>query len=233
MNLTVKEASEILNISERAVRKNCLSGKYQYHYEDGVGRGGKQLLISLESLPQEAQDRYNGKNIGQEPELLIERYSLIQIKQAEYKASIVIDFQRSGVSAENFIQDFNLKNNESITTGQLYLWQKKYKNGGIEALIDTRGGYNKGACSISEKAWDMFYTLYMTLQRRSIKWCYDKTKLAFPDIPSSARYRDAVPYLPVRSPFAPPALASPKTLHHTSEQSPCAVRRTNPVCLTG
>ena len=100
--LTVKEVSDILNITERAVRKNCLSGKYQYHYEDGVGRGGKQLLISLESLPQEAQDRYNG--VEKEPELLIERYSLTQIKEAEYKASIVLDFQRSGVSAEKFIK---------------------------------------------------------------------------------------------------------------------------------
>ena len=168
--ITVKEASKILNISDRAVRKSCDSGKYQYHYEDGVGRGGKQLLISLESLPQEAQDRYNG--IEKEPELLIERYSLTQIKEAEYKASIVLDFQRSGVSADKFLQNFNQTNNECITTGQLYLWQKKYKNGGIEALIDTRGGYNKGACSISEKAWDMFYTLYMTTQKRSIKMFY-------------------------------------------------------------
>lgn len=160
--ITVKEVSEILNISERAVRKNCFSEKYQYHYENGIGQGGKQLLISLESLPQEAQDRYNG--IEKEPELLIERYSLTQIKEAEYKASIVLDFQRSGTSAEKFIQDFNQKNNEYFTIRQLYHWQKKYKDGGIEALIDTRGGYNKSACSISENAWDMFYTLYMTLR---------------------------------------------------------------------
>lgn len=192
--LTVKEVSDILNITERAVRKNCLSGKYQYHYEDGVGCGGKQLLISLESLPQEAQDRYNG--VEKEPELLIERYSLTQIKEAEYKASIVLDFQRSGVSAEKFIQDFNVRNGENFTNKQLYKWQKKYKNGGIESLIDTRGGYNKGACSISEKAWDMFYTLYMTTQKRSIKWCYDKTKLAFPDIPSVSAFERKVKTIP-------------------------------------
>ena len=142
IRLTVKEASEILNITERAVRKNCFSSKYQYHYENGVGRGGKQLLISLESLPQEAQDRYNG--VKKEPELLIECYSLTQIKKAEYKASIVLDFQYSGVSAEKFIQDFNANNGKNFTTRQLYYWQKKYSNGGIESLIDTRGGYNKG-----------------------------------------------------------------------------------------
>ncbi|MDE7363907.1 MAG: Mu transposase C-terminal domain-containing protein, partial [Ruminococcus sp.] len=159
-----------------------------------VGRGGKQLLISLESLPHEAQDRYNG--VEKEPELLIERYSLMQIKDAEYKASIVLDFQRSGVSADKFIQDFNARNNENFTTRQLYQWQKKYKNGGIESLIDTRGGYNKGACSISEKAWDMFYTLYMTPQERSIKWCYDKTKLAFPDVLSVSAFKRKVSTIP-------------------------------------
>ena len=192
--ITVKEVSEILNISERAVRKNCFSEKYQYHYENGIGRGGKQLLISLESLPQEAQDRYNG--MEKEPELLIERYSLTQIKEAEYKASIVLDFQRSGTSAEKFIQDFNQKNNEYFTIRQLYHWQKKYKDGGIEALIDTRGGYNKGACSIGENAWDMFYTLYMTPQKRGIKWCYDKVKLAFPDVPSVSAFKRKVRTIP-------------------------------------
>ena len=196
MNLTVKEVSELLNISERAVQKAVSAGKYKSVTINGVGRGGKQLLILLESLPQEAQDKYNGVNVGQEPELLIERYSLTQIKEAEYKASIVLDFQRSGVSADKFLQDFNRTNNECVTTGQLYLWKKKYKNGGIESLIDTRGGYNKGACSISEKAWDMFYTLYMTLQRRSIQWCYDKTKLAFPDIPSVSAFKRKVRTIP-------------------------------------
>ena len=194
MNLTVKEVSELLNISERAVQKAVSAGKYKSVTINGVGRGGKQLLISLESLPQEAQDRYN--SVEKEPELLIERYSLTQIKEAEYKASIVLDFQRSGVSAEKFIQDFNIRNGENFTNKQLYKWQKKYKNGGIEALIDTRGGYNKGACSISEKAWDMFYTLYMTTQKRSIQWCYDKTKLAFPDIPSVSAFKRKVSTIP-------------------------------------
>ena len=45
MNLTVKEVSEILNISERAVRKNCLSGKYDCVYVNGRGgNSGKNIL---------------------------------------------------------------------------------------------------------------------------------------------------------------------------------------------
>lgn len=194
MDLTVKEVAELLNISERAIRKNCSSGKYQYHYVEGVGQGGKQLLIALESLPQEAQDQYNG--VEKTAELLIDKYSLTQIKEAEYKANIVLEFQSSNMSADKFIQDFNQRNGETFTNKQLYRWKDKYKKGGIEALIDTRGGYNKGACSIGENAWDMFYTLYMTLQRRSIQWCYDKVKLAFPNVPSVSAFERKVKTIP-------------------------------------
>lgn len=195
MKLTVKEVAKLLNISKRAVRKNVLNNKYTYEYTYGKGgNSGKNILISLESLPQEAQDRYNG--VEKTAELLIDKYSLTQIKEAEYKATIVLEFQGSYMSADKFIQDFNQRNRETFTTRQLYLWKKKYHQGGIEALIDTRGGYNKGACSISESAWDMFYTLYMTRQRRSIKWCYDKVKLAFPDVPSVSAFERKVKTIP-------------------------------------
>ena len=161
MNLTVKEVSELLNISERAVQKAVSAGKYKGVTISGVGHGGKQSVnLSGEPTPRGTGHRYNG--IEKEPELLIERYSLTQIKEAEYKASIVLDFQCSGTSVEKFVQDFNSRNGKNFASKQLYKWQKKYKDDSIEALIDARGGYNKGACSISKNAWDMFYTLYMT-----------------------------------------------------------------------
>lgn len=195
MWLTVKETASLLSVSERSIQKNALKGKYICKYINGIGgKNGKVLQILLESLPQEAQDKYNGTE--KESELLIEKYSLTQIKEAEYKASIVLEFQQSGLSADNFIQIFNKKNNENFTSRQLYNWQKKYKTGNIENLIDNRGGHNKGACSIDENAWDMFYTLYMTPQRRSIQWCYDKTQIAFPDIPSVSAFKRKVRTIP-------------------------------------
>lgn len=165
MNLTVKEVSELLNVSERAIQKAVSAGKYKSVTINGVGRGGKQLLISLESLPQEAQNRYNGIEEKQ-PELLIERYSLTQIKEAEYKASVMLDFQRCGVSAEKFIQDFNTRNNENFTTRQLYQWRKKYNNGGIESLIDSRGGQLNGAM-IRQNLHFRTFRQYRHLKERS------------------------------------------------------------------
>ena len=194
MWLTVKETASLLSVSERSVQKNALNNKYTCRYIDGTGRGGKQLQILLESLPQEAQDRYN--NPGTEEELLSDKFSMTQIQEADYKAKVVQDFKASGLSAEKFLEQFNSENDENLTLRQLYYWQERLTEGGTQALVDGRGGHNKGACSISEEAWEFFYSLYMTLQKRSIQWCYDKTKMKFPDIPSVSAFKRKVRTIP-------------------------------------
>lgn len=193
--ITVKETAKLLNITHQAVRKRVGNGKLEYKYINGIGgNSGRVLQILLESLPQEIQDKYNG--IEKKSKLLIEQYSLLQIKEAEYKASIVEAFRKSELSAEKFIKKFNDENSENFSIRQLYSWNKKYIQGKIETLIDTRGGDNKGTSSISEEAWEFFYSLYMTFQRRSVKWCYDKTKLKFPDVPSLRSFERKVKKIP-------------------------------------
>ena len=193
--ITVKETAKLLNITHQAVRKRVGNGKLEYKYINGIGgNSGRVLQILLESLPQEIQDKYNG--IEKKSKLLIEQYSLLQIKEAEYRASIVEAFRKSELSAEKFIKKFNDENSESFSIRQLYSWNKKYIQGKIETLIDTRGGDNKGMSSISEEAWEFFYSLYMTFQRRSVKWCYDKTKLKFPDVPSLRSFERKVKKIP-------------------------------------
>jgi hypothetical protein len=54
--ISVKQAVSILNISDRAVRKNCSTGKYTTMPIDG--NGGKQYNILLSSLPIQAQTKY-------------------------------------------------------------------------------------------------------------------------------------------------------------------------------
>lgn len=60
MWLTVKETAKLLSITDRGVRFNCELGKYNCRYVDGIGHGGKQLEIELESLPDIALMRYYG-----------------------------------------------------------------------------------------------------------------------------------------------------------------------------
>ena len=194
MWLTVRAVAELLGISERATRKNASNNKYTCRYIDGTGRGGKQLQILLESLPQEAQDRYN--NPETEEGLLSDKFSMTQIQEADYKAKVVQDFKASGLSAEKFLEQFNSENDEKVAVRTLYIWQEKFTEGGTQALIDTRGGDNKGMSNISKEAWEFFYSLYMTFQKRSVKWCYDKTKLKFPDVPSLRSFERKVKKIP-------------------------------------
>lgn len=194
MWLTVRAVAELLGISERATRKNASNNKYTCRYIGGIGRSGKQLQILLESLPQEAQDRYN--NPGTEEGLLSDRFSMTQLQEADYKAKVLNDFKASGLSAEKFLEQFNSENDENLTLRQLYYWQERLAEGGTQALVDSRGGHNKGMSCISEEAWEFFYSLYMTLQKRSIQWCYDKTKMKFPDIPSVSAFKRKVRTIP-------------------------------------
>lgn len=119
MWLTVKETASLLSVSEKSIQKNALNNKYTCRYVEGIGRGGKQLQILLESLPQEAQDRYN--NPETEEGLLSDKFSMTQIQEADYKAKVVQDFKVSGLSAEKFLEVFNSENDEKIAVRTLYI----------------------------------------------------------------------------------------------------------------
>jgi len=54
--LTVKQAGNFLNVTERAIKKNCKAQKYTTKMVKG--NGGLQYRILLSSLPQAAQDKY-------------------------------------------------------------------------------------------------------------------------------------------------------------------------------
>ena len=57
--LKVKEVAELLGMTERAIRWGAtVKNKYEYRHVEGIGRGGIQIEIALESLPEEAQRRY-------------------------------------------------------------------------------------------------------------------------------------------------------------------------------
>lgn len=83
-----------------------------------------------------------------------------------------------------------------ITKSQLFRWQRKYKNGDVAGLIDTRGGHNRGKTDIPPDAWEYFYALYMTLQKRSIEICWEYTKTEYPEIPSVSAFERKVKTIP-------------------------------------
>ena len=58
--LKIKDVAILMGMTERGVRKSATQlNKYEYRHVEGIGRGGVQIEIALESLPQEVQDKYN------------------------------------------------------------------------------------------------------------------------------------------------------------------------------
>lgn len=186
MWISVKHAAELLNLTDRAVRLNCEKKKYICRCKEGVGRGGIQLEVLLESLPPIAIKRYTG-----EEQDVLSKYlerpegcSGIQWHAAEDKARIVDEYKTSNMTLADFLVWYNenYAPKKPITRQTLLTWQRKLKKGGLAALVDTRGGMTSGV-AISDEIWDFFYSVYMTQQKRTVKLCYDITKKHFPDTP--------------------------------------------------
>lgn len=197
MWISIKQASDLLGVTERAVRKSLENNKFTNRSVDGLGRGGFHYEILLESLPLEAQDRYYQKTIEADYNNLTAAYKGLQRDEANRKAELVNQYRLAHLSVDEFLEMYNKENPEhTVTKSQLFRYQRKLKNKGLEALIDNRGGFNRGQCSISADAWEYFYSLYMTQQKRSIKLCYDKTKQKYSDVPSVSVFERKVRQIP-------------------------------------
>ena len=194
--LKVKEVAELLGVTDSAIKKAVKKNKYEYRPVKGKGRGGKQIEIALESLPQEAQNKYN--NVQEEVTFNeLTQYTGKQREEANFRAYIVEQYKKSHLSPDDFVKDFNTRNPDSvITKSQLFSWQRKYKSGDIANLVDKRGGHNRGQVTIPPDAWEYFNSLYMTLQKRSIQRCWELTKREFPDIPTVSTFERKVKTIP-------------------------------------
>lgn len=194
--ISAKQAAELLKITERAIRKQVQSNKVTYRYINGFGQGGKHIEILLSSLPVEAQARYAGLEPAPAASDHVLEYSERQRENADLKLAVVIAYQQSDLPVDEFISAYNHENSLHISRSQLFRWQKKYKEGGNAALVDTRGKHNKGTSTIPDEAWDYFYSLYMTTQKRGVPLCYDWTKNKYPDIPSVYAFYRKVSMVP-------------------------------------
>ena len=159
--LSVKEAAQALSVTERAVQIAVQQNRYQHRYVNGRDRGGKQLRIALESLPEKAQTLHRGEELPHEDIL---QYTGKQRKEADAKTWVVEQHHQSGLSPAKFVFWFNDSNppEDAISESKLFRWQKKYQGKDVAALIDRRGGHNQGKNAIPDAAWELFYSLYMT-----------------------------------------------------------------------
>lgn len=194
--INVKRAGELLEISGRAVRIKANNHEFTYKYVKG--RGGKKMEILLSSLPEDAIARYyHCEPVRNEVEEL-EGFSKSQQAEANNKAWVVELYQKreKGMSMDAFVEWYNHEFDVSITKANIFQWQKKLKEGGTAALVDRRGEHKRGTTTIPDDAWDYFYALYMTQEKRGVQLCYDYTKAKFPEIPSVYAFHRKVKTIP-------------------------------------
>ena len=58
--IPAQKLAEILKVNVTTIERRAARGIYKYEYTEGRGRGGYQMLIALESLPENERDRYHG-----------------------------------------------------------------------------------------------------------------------------------------------------------------------------
>lgn len=210
--LTVQEAASLSGVTESAIKKAVKQNRYEHCHVDGVGRGGKQLRIALESLPEEAQARYRGEQEQRHEDALL---PLIEAQRAIvfFKESVVFAYQEFKATYPKadkrtaFLRQYNEQHpDKPITKRQLNHWETLFNREGVAGLVDRRGGYNRGQSSIAEDVKQVFLAYWMQEKgnRRnrggpSIASCYRLTQLNFPEqqLPSVSafqRFVDSIPY---------------------------------------
>ena len=194
MWLSVSEVASLIGCSPRTIRRNINDYIHRRHFGCPGGKNGFSYEIALTSLSPAAQARYNGSSAEDEPIYSYEETTDKQRREAEYKALVIERYYESGMSRTDFVKWHNdtFTSEEPIHYQSFAYWLRNYNAGGINALVDRRGGYNRGASSVPEPAWECFKSLYLTEQRLSKAFCYDETKKAYPDIPAINSFYRAI-----------------------------------------
>ncbi len=209
--ITIKEAAVICNSSYEALKKAVQRGNIISKRVEGKGNGG-QLRILLESLPQEAQERYNGVEPKLPARNTVNEYEALTNSERE-KTQLKIFVVNEYLSFKNwfvgrdcrkefikkFVDDYPDYELE-VSPDNLDRWVKKYKSDGFMGLVDRRGKSTKGTTSLTQDMQDRFLYEYLNDSQPHISVCYDIVKkyyemqgVTVPSISSFKRFLKTVP----------------------------------------
>ena len=191
--LSVSTVSKLMAYSERAIRRKATEekefGSHGFRYRAGK-RGGKQLQIALEALPAQAQAAYRRQQDETIPFRNEAIFTQAQRAEAEHRKHVVLLFEqykssrlktgdvKETVLKGDFVCKYNMEHSDrTITTKTLYEWIRKFYSNDPNALIDGRGGYNRGSSSIDPNMWEYFKALYLKPSQPSVKECYRLTRI--------------------------------------------------------
>lgn len=190
--ISVQYAAELLDVSVSAIHKTidkyCEGEKYVFRCKKGKGRGGKQYEILLESLPQSAQNKYNGIQSEQRQSDNDVLWHLTDKNRDDTCRKFNIVYAYEEFKKENhfvgkqqaFIEEYNEKHpDKPINKNKLEYYCRQYKKGGMAALIDRRGNSRAGQTNVPDEMWAVFKKLWLRESKPSKQICYDMTKEYF------------------------------------------------------
>lgn len=204
--LTVRQVAQLIGTSERYVQRLCKNQKYLTKATNGRGRGGKTLLIALESMTTEEQMSFLNSSRAEENDLL-NGLTQKEREKAGFKLRVVMEYKQFKTTPHShgrmnqFIETFNRENPAAaVTRTQVNRWEHSYDEQGIRGLYDGRGSHNRGNTSIPPEAWDTFYSEWFHNPRSSLQQCYEMTcqkhKEQFPQMPSIQSFRRQMEKIP-------------------------------------
>jgi len=150
--ITVREAAKLLGVTERTIQFNISQKRYTTKVIPGKSRSGKQYLIALDRLPEEAQERYKEQQNAPAPlkifsEEVMKRYSIEQREKAVQKYNILVEWERSGLNGQNFVKKYSEEHSDKLTYRMLKFWEELTNGAAISAdLIVCRR--KSGICSM-------------------------------------------------------------------------------------
>ena len=166
--ITIEEAAGMLGKSERHIRRLCDTGKLSGAVKDGEGW---RIPVTADSrfcrvkTPEQMTEAADLKNI--QPKKREEAQKRLGIIQAFEK--FAGQFVRGGGIRTAAMEAYCSQNR--LAKRSLERWLTKYKLSGIVGLVDTRGG-GAGCEMISPEAWELFKAMYLTMEQRTVKSCF-------------------------------------------------------------
>lgn len=191
--ISVEDASNLLNLSERTIKDYCRSGKLGFKIEKS-GNNFKYLIF-FNSLPEYAKNKIltnsEKSNYSEAPDwakIQVEKYLPLLNRTKELK----------GVALDEFIKKWNKENpNLSTSYSSLIRMRRRYFRFGINGLL-ARYGTNSEKSTVEDGYFDYFKNLYLIEGAPSLRTCWDLTlgyairtdnidKLSFPSYMSFKR----------------------------------------------
>jgi excisionase family DNA binding protein len=170
--------TECLSVSEAATRLGCSKGHIQRLCREGklpgsTGDGGI-WTIPATSHPRLADDSI--QKLTESGELLdipshkreeaMRRLGIIQEAM-----SLAIKWQKEGRKQREAFSYYCQTHTPPLSLRTLQRWINQWKNEGLVGLIDTRGGGRFESEIINAEAFELFKSMYLTQEQRSVKQC--------------------------------------------------------------